>query len=919
MKTLSSILGIALVAVLFNSCKQVEIRNSRCEMLINPLGIEIIEPRLSWEIISREKGVFQTGYHILVASSIEKLNNDEGDLWNSGLVESNQSTYVGYAGAQLSNRNECYWKVKVNTNKGESSWSKPSFWTVGLLDNRDWSADWIGVDRLFDGEMLDTTYTRLAARYLRKEFTVDKKVKKATLYISGLGLYEAYINDNKVGTQVLSPTPTDYKKRVKYNTFDVTNLMKQGENAIGVILGNGRYFTMRYQNSTIPAIEHFGFPKMLSQLEIEYNNGEIEHIVSDDSWKLTSNGPIRANNEFDGEEYDARMEMPGWTAAGFDDTNWIGVEKVSPPEGILEAQLNPNIQIMETLKPVSLSEYAPGTYILDMGQNMVGWLSLKVKGKEGDRVALRFAEHLDNNGSLYMDNIRGAKVTDTYTLKGTGEECWEPSFTYHGFRYVEIKGYPGIPTISDFEGKIIYDKMSVSGTIETSDSTLNQIYKNAYWGIRGNYRGMPTDCPQRDERMGWLGDRAVGSHGESFIFDNNSLYAKWLDDIEDAQLENGSIPDVAPAYWKFYSDNMTWPGAYVIVANMLYEQYGNIEPIRKHYASMKKWLTYMTDKYMVDNIMPKDNYGDWCMPPESPELIHSESPDRKTDGAVLGTTFYYRMMTLMQRFAEVINIPEDVIYFEQKAHAVKNAFNNKYLDKDNAQYSNNTVTANLLPLSYGMVPDDYTDRVFNNIVNKTETDFKSHVSTGLIGIQWLMRGLSDHGRADLAYKIAQNRDYPSWGYMVENEATTIWELWNGNTANPAMNSGNHVMLLGDLIIWYYEYLAGIKNAPGSIGFERIEMKPYPVKGLNYVKANFHSVKGEIRSSWIKNNDEFIWDITIPCNTVAKVYIPAKDQSTITINNVAALSYKEAKFEALDNDRCIFNISSGDYRIKVSKK
>jgi alpha-L-rhamnosidase len=761
---------------------------------------------------------------------------------------------------------------------------------------------------------------RLAARYFRKEFITDKKIKKATLYISGLGLYELYINGNKTGDQVLSPTPTDYTKSVKYNVLDVTGNLVTGNNAIGVALGNGRFFNMRTAEDKsyppLPPIQNYGFPKMILQLEIDYTDGERQTIISDDTWKVTADGPILANSEFDGEEYDARKEMPGWSKSGFNDLNWIQAGLTEPPGGKLEAQLNRNIKIMETVSPRGITQVKPGVYVLDMGQNMVGWLSMKVKGNAGDSVKLRFAEVTNKDGSLYMANIRNARVTDKYILQGSGTESWEPSFTYHGFRYVEITGYPGTPTVNDFEGKVIYDEMETTGTFETSDSTINQVYRNAYWGIRGNYRGMPTDCPQRDERMGWLGDRATGSHGESFIFNNHDLYVKWLDDIEQSQSETGSIPDVAPAYWQFYNDNMTWPGAYIIIANMIYEQYGDEEPIIKHYESMKKWMRYMREKYLRDGLMPKDLYGDWCMPPESPEMIHSADPSRKTDGTVLGTTFYYRMLYLLKRFAQLQGKNDDANEFASEAEFVRKAYNIKFLDKEKAQYDNNTVTANILSLSFGMVPDGFEEKVFGNIVDKTINEFNGHVSTGLVGIQRLMRGLSDYGRADIAFKIATNRDYPSWGYMIENGATTIWELWNGNTADPSMNSHNHVMLLGDLIVWFYEYLAGIQNEPGSAGFEKISLHPYPVEGLEFVTASFYSVRGEIRSSWKKTDGNFLWDITIPGNTTAIIYIPVSGGKQITEGGQKIAVVPGVKFIKTDGSYSVYEAGSGKYSFSV---
>jgi alpha-L-rhamnosidase len=914
MKKVFIFLGVLLLVAC--QSERVTVSNLRCEWLTAPQGLDNPSPHLSWEIAGSARGIKQTAYHILVASSPEKLQAGEGDLWDSQTVNSDASVFVPYAGKPLESRTICYWKVGITTNRGDSTWSKPAVWSMGLLNAADWQAQWTGLDRAFDGDVLQAK-TRLAARYFRKEFETPQKPVKATLYLSGLGLYKLYVNGEKIGDQELSPTPTDYTKVVKYNTFDVTDHIVRGKNALATTLGNGRFFSVRIGRvGTIPDIRHFGFPKMLLQLELEYADGSRQTVVSDGTWKVTADGPIRANNEYDGEEYDANKEMPGWNAVGFNDTGWLAAELVTAPEGRVEAQTNPNIKVMETLKPVAIKALDNNVYVLDMGQNMVGWVRMKVKGNKGDRVQLRFSETVNADGSLYLANIRSAEVTDAYVLKGGAEETFEPSFTYHGFRYAEITGFPGTPALKHFEGRVLYDEMETTGTFETSNETINQIYKNAYWGIRGNYRGMPTDCPQRDERMGWLGDRAVGSHGESFVFNNHTLYAKWLDEIEQSQREDGSIPDVAPNYWVSYSDNMTWPGAYLIIANMLYEQYGDKEPLTKHYESMKKWMSYMRGKYMVDHIMTKDTYGDWCMPPEHPELVHSKDPARRTDGALLGSSFYYRMLYLLQRFAELQGKTEEAKAFAEEAVVIKDAYNRKFFNTETAQYSNNTVTANLLSLCYGLVPDDYGNRVFANIEEKTLTEFNGHVSTGLVGIQWLMRGLSDYGRADLAYKIATNRDYPSWGYMIENGATTIWELWNGNTANPSMNSHNHVMLLGDLLVWYYEYLAGIQNAAGSSGFEKIVMRPHLIDGLDYVKASYRSVRGKIESAWKKTDGAFQWKVTLPANTVARVYVPAANAEEVYESGVKAASSEGVKFIEQAGDYAVYEVGSGVYKFNV---
>lgn len=889
----------------------------RCEYLDNPLAVNTTHPRLSWEIQATGRNVKQTSYQILVASSLEKLNRNEGDLWDSKKVMSDQSVAIPYEGVPLQSRITCYWKVKVWTGDGrESAWSEPAHWSEGLLHQADWYAQWIGLDTFFSWDRPHDMHTRLSARYLRKEFTIDKPLQSAKIYISGLGIYQLFINGKKVGREELSPDPTEYEKRIFYNTFDVTPYLHPGKNAIGVILGNGRFFTMRWGKAPIPPISNYGYPKMIAQLEIQHADGSAQMIISDTTWKITADGPVRSNNEYDGEDYDATKELTGWNETGYDDHNWLHAQLTQPPCNHLEAQMDPLITIMDTVKPKAVYEIAPGKYIYDMGQNMVGWVEIHIPaGRAGDTVTLRFAERLNPDTTLYTANLRSAEATDHYVMK-SGNQSWEPHFTYHGFRYVELTGYPGKPDLSTIVGKVVYDDLPVTGHFETSNALLNQIYHNAFWGIRGNYRGMPTDCPQRDERMGWLGDRAEGSYGESFIFDNNTLYAKWLQDIEDAQRENGSIPDVAPTYWKVYSDNMTWPGAYPLIAYMLYHQFANMQPVMQHYASIKKWLHYMKSKYMKDGIITKDTYGDWCMPPEDPKLIHSKDPSRITPGSLLSTAFYYHILKLMEKFASLQHLTDDSLQFSREADSVRIAFNQHFLNKTLDEYANNTATANTFALAFHLAPDSIRHRVFEHIIEKTEKDFDGHISVGLVGAQQFMRTLTRNGAADLAYQIATNTTYPSWGYMVKNDATTIWELWNGNTADPAMNSGNHVMLLGDLVIWMYEDLGGIRSDDVQTGFKKIIMKPSFVKGLNWVNCSYHSVHGLIQSNWKKDGNTLTWDITIPANTTAEVYFPVSDITNIQESNLPINRIREIELINQNNHQVIVQIGSGSYHFKI---
>ena len=890
---------------------KISVTNLQCEMLNNPEGIDVLKPRLSWQIKSDVNDVKQTAYQIMVASTLENLNANKADLWDSGKITSNESVNIIYNGKKLGDRQNAFWKVTVFTNKGEIKSATTAHFSIGILKYVGWSSKhWIGYEKLSKDDSV-SQYSRLSARYLRKEINLKKQVKSAKVYIMGMGLYELYINGNKIGDQVLAPVPTDYTKNVKYNVFDVTSQLKEGKNMLGTILGNGRFFAMR-QDYKPYKIKSFGLPKMALQLFVEYTDGSKEVIRTDDTWKLTTDGPILSNNEYDGEEYDARKEMKGWATTNFDDKNWVNARYVQEPGGFYEAQMTPNMKIMGEVKPISIKATPKGTYILDMGQNMVGWLQLKVKGKSGDQITMKFAESLQADGSLYIANLRDAKTTDVYILKGEGEEIWEPRFIFHGFRFVEISGFPTKPTLDNFIGKVVYDDMKTTGTFESSDATMNQIFKNAWWGISGNYKGMPIDCPQRNERQPWLGDRTTGAYGESFLFNNQTLYAKWLDDIKYSQTQDGGLPDVAPAFWRYYGDNVTWPGTYITVADMLYHQFGDQEVIKRQYPNMKKWMLYMEENYLQNDLMNKDKYGDWCVPPESLELIRSKDPARLTDGELISSAFYYQLLGIMKKFAKIANADADIAHYGDLETRIKKVFNAKFFNVDKNTYANNTVTANLLPLAFGIVPENVKDKVFQNMAHEVEVTKQGHISTGVIGTQFLMRTLTNFGRGDLAFKLASNKTYPSWGFMVENGATTIWELWNGNTADPSMNSQNHVMLLGDLLIWYYENMAGIKSNPETPGFKQIIMKPDFNAGLTFVNASYESIYGLIKSDWKKNKNTLEWKVTIPANSSALVYLPTTNASDVKVNK-----QKVDKNSKIEKNKMVLELPSGTYQINVN--
>ncbi len=918
------LISILLLAVFFSAYgNEIKLTSLTVEMQDGSQPLATAEPRFSWQYESEESNVIQTEYRIIVASSEENARKGIGDLWDSKTVASNRMLYIPYEGKKLKSRDCCWWRVYTIVtyeNKGKKMRleSDVRYFEISLLSSDDWHAHWIGRD--FDDDNVDG-HTAIAARYLRKEFSLKENISKARLYISGLGAYSATINGGDVAPdEWLKPTLSDYTRRIYFNAYDVTDLLFENDtNTVGVILEAGRFTTVRHDTNYlewcgINHAAHYGLPQLLMQLEVTYADGTTDTIVSGEGWRITNRGPIRKSNEFDGETYDARVDLGDWDVSGFDDSHWevavvdydrqnmyrediynprhrvareYPVVTGSPlpddyqrpdPMSLLTPQPNPNIKAQEYLTPVAL--FPKGDkWILDMGQNMVGVLiSNLFDMRPGDTIIFRYAEILTEDSALYTDNLRSAECVDRYIAAGK-EGLFHPMFTYHGFRYVEISGLRYEPKAENFTGLVFYDEMPMTGSFECSDEIINAVYRNATWGIRGNYRSMPTDCPQRDERMGWTGDRTTGCYGESFIFDNHRLYAKWLQDLEDCQLENGSISDVAPAYWRNYTDNMTWPGAFITVADMLYTRFGDIQPVQKHYDAMRLWMLHMKKYYLKDGILIRDIYGDWCVPPESPELIHTKDTNRMTWPANLSTPFYVYLAGKMAKFAHLLGRSEDVDLFNNDIAFITKAYNEKYLNAVKSCYANNTVTANILPLAFGMVPKGLEERIFANIIDKTVNEFDGHVSTGVVGIQQLMRTLTEYGCGDLALKLATNDTYPSWGYMVRNGATTIWELWNGDTGDPSMNSGNHVMLLGDLIIWYYEYLGGIRAL--EPGYSTIQLKPYPIEGLNYVNCSYQSVSGLIESKWkrIKSNgknnssDRFEWDILIPANTTAEVWLP----------------------------------------------
>ena len=895
------------------------------EGLPSPLNVESSSPRLGWIITSSDRDVMQTSYHILVASSPELLDSGKGDIWDSGIVRSDQSVWVPYAGRKLADNTRCYWKVKVATTRGDSPWSEPAEWGMGIVGEGHWGGRWIGWEAPFEWDIEDS-HSRMSSRYLRKEFdTANKDIRRATVHISGLGMYELYINGKKVSDDVLAPAPTDYRRTTLYNSYDVTGLLKgNGEaNAVGVTLGNGRFYTMR-QNYKPYKIPTFGYPKMRMNLIIEYTDGTKQRVNSDEKWALTAQGPIRSNNEYDGEIYDARLELGDWTLPGYDDSGWLKAQRAELPYGTLRGNTSPNMKVMRTLKPKSVRRLGD-RYMVDFGQNMAGWIKIAVSDvTKGDTVTIRYSELVTPDSTrLDVENLRHAQSTDRYIANGTENgRQWSPKFSYHGFRFVEISGMNNLSS-DDIVAEVVFDNLPDNGSFTSSNPVMNAIHRNAWWGISSNYKGVPVDCPQRDERQPWTGDHCMGTWGENFLFDNAMFYAKWMDDIRESQREDGCIPDIAPAYYNYYTSDMTWSSSLPVVCDMLYEQTGNSMPVIRNYGAMKKWMNHIrADFTSKEGLITADKYGDWCVPPEKSDLIHSQDPARKTDGTLIASAYYYKVCQLMAKFARMQGLDSEAQEWLSDGEKVKNAFNRKFLTvnkgtspvktphilyPDSIFYGNNTATANILPLAFDMVPEEYRQAVADNLIKTIILTNNGAISTGVIGVNWLMRELSRIGRGDVAAMLASNTKYPSYGYEISKGATTIWELWNGDTANRRMNSANHVMMLGDHLNWYYQDLAGFN--PAAPGYKKILLKPdFSIQQMDSVSATYRTPYGLLGSSWVKTPMHIDWKIQIPCNTTAEVCVPTPYRKSVKV--------KGARYVRTEGNNSYWEVGSGNYTFSV---
>jgi len=808
-----------------------------CEYRSNPIGIDIAKPRLSWQIISDADNVKQTAFEIKVANSSKDLTKKDQLRWSSGKVESDQSVNVSYEGAGLKSMERVYWQVRIWDNKNKvSEWSEPAYWEMGILEPQTWKASFIGLK-----PGAETAKSR-PCQYFRKEFRLTKKVKSARLYITSLGLYQVFINGKKVSNDLFTPGWTSYNKRLQYQTYDVSAMISD-KTTLGAILGDGWYRGSIGWGQN----NYYGDQlALLLQLNIEYTDGTNELVTTDPGWKITT-GPISSSEIYHGETYDARLEMPGWNMPGFDDSKWGNAVTINHSKDILISSASNAVKPIQEIVPVKFFKTPKGENVFDMGQNMVGWVRLKVKGSKGDQITLKFAEILDKEGNFYTENLRVARATDVYIVKGGEEEVFEPHFTFHGFRYVKIEGLPGVPDINQITGVVVHSEMEPTGTFNCSDSLINLLQHNIQWGQKGNFLDIPTDCPQRDERLGWTGDAEVFAPTAAFNFNVAAFYTKWMKDLAADQLPNGKVPHVIPDVLHGDGGSAAWADASVIIPWTVYLSYGDSGILRDQYASMKAWVEYMRGRAGDHYIWTKDfHFGDWL----AYATNHSDYPGATTEKDLIATAYFYYSTSLLSKIAKILGNKPDEDTYATLADKIKSAFNNEFVTP-NGRLVSHTQTAYVLALSFQMLPAELIPKAANYLADDVKKF--GHLTTGFVGTPLLCKTLSDYGYSDLAYMLLMNKSYPSWLYPVTKGATTIWERWDGQKPDGTfqdvgMNSFNHYAY-GAIGEWLYSYVAGITIDQNFPGYKHYFLSPHPGGSLRNANAKLLTMHGTIVSSW----------------------------------------------------------------------
>lgn len=886
--------------------------NLRCEYKTNPVGIDVLQPRLSWELVSPARSTVQTGYQIRVAVSQAALASGEL-IWDSGKQSSDTSIQVPYQGPALASGHRYYWQVEAWDNHGNASnSSSPQYWEMGLLQRSDWHAHWITPNLVEDPSKSNPS------PMLRHEFRVQKPVAHARLYATAMGLYEIELNGKRIGEGYFTPGWTSYDFRYQYQTFDVTSAVKSGDNCLGAILGDGWF--RGYLNVSGKRNSYGKQLALLAQLEITYVDGTRDTVVTDETWKA-STGPILASDIYNGETYDARLEKPGWSQVPYDDTDWKSVSVVNSSKARLVAPAGPPVRRTEEIKPVKILKTPAGETVVDMGQNMVGWVRFRVTAPAGTTIILRHGEVLDRAGNFYTQNLRSAQQEIHYIANGTGIETFEPHFTFQGFRYVAVSGWAGEPSLDDFTGVVVHSDMARTGAFTSSDPLLNQLQHNILWGQKGNFLDVPTDCPQRDERMGWTGDAQVFAPTGSFNYDTAGFYTKWLADLALDQEDDGGVPFVIPNVTthvtrKGEAASTGWADAAVIVPWNVYLAYGDRRILEKQYSSMKAWVEYMRraagESYLWRSGF---DFGDWL----AFASTNSDYQGATTDKDLIKNAYFAHSTDLLQQTAVLLGKKEDAATYAALLGKIKAAFQREYVTP-NGRLSSNTQTAYTLALSFGLLPESMR----KNAAARLAADVRSfgHLTTGFLGTPLLNHVLSDYGYFGEAYLLLNRKEYPSWLYPVTKGATTVWERWDGikpdgTFQDPGMNSFNHYALgaVGD---WMYRVVAGIEIDAQHPGYKHILIRPRPGGGLTSVKASEHSMYGLIVSHWQIKDGTMTLRVEVPANATATVRLPNATIGQVTETGKTLVSDKDLAGVRQEEGAVIVNIGSGSYSFQYKQ-
>ena len=834
----------------------------RCEYLENPLAIDAASPRLSWEMACDAPGAAQSAYRVCAADSKDALKANDGNLWDSGLVESSQSMHVHYAGQPLTSCQQVFWKVMLWDQQGRAGrWSKVATFTMGLLDQSEWQGEWIG-------NYLSNTHT---SPLLRKEFSLKGKVKRALFHATACGIYDLTLNGKAVHDDLFAPGWTDFKKRRYYRCYDLTRQLQRGEqHCLAAELGDGWY--REWYGGWGDEQKRYGSAvTLLGQLRIEYEDGTVEIVPTDTSWQSIL-GPTTQSGFYNGESVDAQLEPKGWRRVGFEEKGWSPA--VSRPAGGEDVPLQcypaEPVRVTEELKPIKQWSVAPGKVIYDFGQNFAGRVRLHVKGKAGCVVRLRFGEMVNLDNTLYIDNMRSAICTDTYVMKGAKREVWEPKFTFHGFRYVEVSGCPAGPSLDNVTGVVIGSDTTRVGDFECSSPMINQLYRNAVWTQRANFLEVPTDCPQRDERMGWTGDAQVFIRTAIANMDVAAFFTKWMNDLLDAQYEDGAFPNVAPNVLGGRG-GAAWGDAGAVCPWTLYQCYEDRDLLEKMYPAMKRWVAYLKKTSNKLRCESTQSFGDWL------------SIDADTPLDVIRTAHFAYATDITRKAAKVLGNKADAARYAKLFADIKTAFNTAYVAKD-GKIDGDTQTAYLMALKFGLLGPKRAEQAVKHLLADIRRK-KMHSSTGFVGTGLIMSVLRDTGNLEMAYALLENTTFPSWGYSVVNGATTIWERWNGWTTEDGpgdvnMNSYSHYAY-GAVVEWMFDTIAGIDHR--GCGFQHFTLQPQPGGSLKHATATYRSPYGLIRSAWRQRGQQMRYEVTIPANTRATVVLPVKTLATVKLD------------------------------------